>query len=622
MEAEEELLAAAAQGDQAAFGSLYEAHYAEVYDFAVRTLRDESAAADTVQTAFTNAWASLRKGRKPERFRPWLFTIAHHAIVDELRRRRRVAPGPVEEEGPDGVIRQNALPADLGSDPESIAEENELVGLFWSAAAALDRQQYALLDLHLRKGLSAEELSAHLGLSRQSVYTRLSRAKDSLERALSAELLLRRGRADCEALDRLASTGAGVLTPTTERAIARHLRDCETCQSSRKRLLAAEDLFAGMPPVATLPVLTEHVWDNPASTTTTRTRGRQLRIPRQLVVLVANVIALGGLATAVLAASGVFESAPPQESVAAVILRDPDDIRSTTHQLGVRSEQNIVQLTWSHRSNVAGYSVVWSQTPRELPDAIADLAGDATSTSSPPLEPGAWAFHLRTQAPDGRWTSTVHICCFLIGDLEIAEAVVPISSNDVEMTSTEPQAPVVTATPGTSRRVSTQPANSEVGNTDESQALPTEGSEAVEEPPPTPSPEAVAAVPAAPPQSAGVLQTPPASPQAPSPTPTRTSTPAPTRTPTPTPTRTPTPVPTSTPAPTSTATPTPSPSPTPSPTPTQTPTPTLETKPTFTPTPEKDPGAAATGTPSRSDTPASSAGSRLPSPTPTPTAKP
>jgi RNA polymerase sigma factor (sigma-70 family) len=421
---DDELAAAASTGDREAFASLYERYFSDAYDLAFRTLRDSASASDVAQVSFVNAWESLRKGKQPERFRPWFFKIAHHATIDELRRRRRLVEPPTE--GEDQYLATLAA-ADLRpesrNDPEAVAEQNELVQLVWTAAAALDRQQYALLDLHLRKGLSAEELASHYGLSRQNIYTRLSRAKDSLERAVGVSFLVRRGRRDCQRLNALlAATGEEVLTLKTERLIARHVRDCPTCQGNYRRFTAAAEIFAGLAPVPVILGLKENVWGGVTAGLDGKVRiqGVEGKMPVHTSVVSsvglaagALVVTLAGVLIGVLIVVDAFGDEDEPAS-ANLVPRDPDGVRSASHQLASASDQNVVQIVWLPLPEAAGYSVLWSNQPIDLPDQTVDLPGTATETVSPPLAPGSWAFHLRTQWSDGRWTSTVHLCCFVI----------------------------------------------------------------------------------------------------------------------------------------------------------------------------------------------------------------
>ena len=83
-----------AQRDLEAFVALYDRYVDPVFRYCNRRL-PRAAAEDATSIAFLNAMRAI--GRvDPERsqFRPWLFTIAHNAVVDQLRSRRHL---PLEE---------------------------------------------------------------------------------------------------------------------------------------------------------------------------------------------------------------------------------------------------------------------------------------------------------------------------------------------------------------------------------------------------------------------------------------------------------------------------------------------------------------------------------------------
>ena len=133
------------------------------------------------------------------------------------------------------------------SNPAEVLEDRELVDLVWNSAAALSPREYSLLDLQLRKGLSNEEMAQSLGVPRSNIYVMLSRLRDSLEESVTVALLARRGRADCAELDAILGpqSGSGV-RPDLRRAVRRHIAECPACQQSRRRYLAAAEIFSGL----------------------------------------------------------------------------------------------------------------------------------------------------------------------------------------------------------------------------------------------------------------------------------------------------------------------------------------------------------------------------------------
>jgi hypothetical protein len=99
---------------------------------------------------------------------------------------------------------------------------------------------------------------------------------------------------------------------------------------------------------------------------------------------------------------------------------NPTDLDSPSHDPGVWSTSNQVQITWSgakdRESGIVGYSIVWDRSPTTLPDTTTDLEAAVQSVTSPPLSDGKNNyFHLRTGDWAGNWTAdALHIGPFWI----------------------------------------------------------------------------------------------------------------------------------------------------------------------------------------------------------------
>lgn len=90
---DEQLLAKALTGDQAAFRVLVERYASEVFQFVVRFTRSAALAEDVVQETFLQVYQSAASFDPARSFRPWLFAIAANKARDQLRsagRRREV----------------------------------------------------------------------------------------------------------------------------------------------------------------------------------------------------------------------------------------------------------------------------------------------------------------------------------------------------------------------------------------------------------------------------------------------------------------------------------------------------------------------------------------------------
>ncbi|MBI2767865.1 MAG: RNA polymerase sigma factor [Chloroflexi bacterium] len=245
---EAELLARAKEGDREAFSALYAAHFDAVYDFVGRLLGDPATAEDVTQDTFLKAMQALGGLKKADSFRSWLFTIAYHRA---LNHRRMTARGVRAGCGPgEGVFDLTGVrDHDPGIDPQERAERAATATLVWEAALGLEAREYAVLDLHLRRGFDTPEIAATLGISKNHAAVILMRSRHALADATVALLLLKEGRAHCPRLDReLPATGN--MSPGVRKIIDRHRRGCERCQVEGIALARLEAAFGALAPVA------------------------------------------------------------------------------------------------------------------------------------------------------------------------------------------------------------------------------------------------------------------------------------------------------------------------------------------------------------------------------------
>jgi RNA polymerase sigma factor (sigma-70 family) len=400
---DEGLVERAVSGDEDAFAALYERYFDRVYDFVLRIVRDRDAAADVVEGTFVKAWRT-RRDRPAMSVKAWLYTLAHNASLRELRRRKRLV-AERDEHLDEGFALYTQVDTSRVSDPETVLRDRELVSLVWASAAALSPKDYALLDLHLRQDLSADELATGLGLEQGEVSTRLRRLRGSLEEAVATVVLIRRGRRDCPELGRLL-VGAEASKPSAElrQAVRGHQNECRRCQESKRRLVSPLQILGGLASVRVSPQVRDEIWERISDRIRTRARGRPPRVGRGVPHLVALGVAAVVVATA--SAGGAYLALRGDS------LEDPSDVESYTHDVGRETSDWEIGIRWTRRSDVLGYSIEWSREP-QLPDETRDLPGEADGAAFT-APPGRWWFNLRTQGRDGSWTSTVQLGPFVI----------------------------------------------------------------------------------------------------------------------------------------------------------------------------------------------------------------
>jgi len=192
------LMAAYARGDASAFETIYSRHQAGLYRFIRRLLGTALAAqADEV---FQDTWLKVVTSRdrwapQGATFRTWLFTLAHHRVIDLLRRSgREVALDAFEGEGgepwqPETTAWQHWPP------PASAALQSEDLA-FWRKAGEkllhcleqLPLPQRSAFLLHHDDGLALEEVARALEVGFETAKTRLRYAMSKLRICMGAYL--------------------------------------------------------------------------------------------------------------------------------------------------------------------------------------------------------------------------------------------------------------------------------------------------------------------------------------------------------------------------------------------------------------------------------------------------
>ena len=255
------LVSRAMAGDLDSFGQLYDSYFGRIYDFSWRILRDSEEAADVTQDVFMKAMQGLPALAKPSSFKSWLFTIAHNAAVTRAERGNRMTPLPPSHEEAFGSF-DAPDPCRLDN-PEIVAGDHEAAALVWEAASALNARDYALLDLHVRQGLESTEIAAVVGVSKSNASTMVSRMKAAAGDVIGSYIVARRGSKDCPELQQvLAAFEFPPYTEPVRRAVDAHIKDCEICQGSKKRLVSPLEILGAFAAVPAPMALKGDVWSD------------------------------------------------------------------------------------------------------------------------------------------------------------------------------------------------------------------------------------------------------------------------------------------------------------------------------------------------------------------------
>jgi RNA polymerase sigma-70 factor (ECF subfamily) len=168
-----ELVRAASNGDDAAFGELVRRHAARVTRLATGMLLDETEAEDAAQEVFLKAHRSLDRFRGDAAFGTWIHRITINHCKDRLRQRalRRWISW-------DGLVeRLGGEPAEAAGAADSATRPTEAADELARLLGGLNADQRAVLLLREQDGLSYSEIASTLRITVDAVKARLKRAR-------------------------------------------------------------------------------------------------------------------------------------------------------------------------------------------------------------------------------------------------------------------------------------------------------------------------------------------------------------------------------------------------------------------------------------------------------------
>ena len=180
---DEALLAQIVEQDRLALECLYQRYSTRVFSLSFRMLSDQGASEEVTQDVFLNVWrraASYKLGRG--KFTTWLFGIAHHRTIDELRKRTRGKQRAVENV--DDFL--NLQSADI--QPADAAVANSEYATVRKALLNLPDAQRAVIEMSYFGGFTQAEIAVNLDQPLGTVKTRMRLGLKKLRVALASKL--------------------------------------------------------------------------------------------------------------------------------------------------------------------------------------------------------------------------------------------------------------------------------------------------------------------------------------------------------------------------------------------------------------------------------------------------
>ncbi len=163
-----------AEGDRDAFEKLYGAYQKRLFRYFMRLVSAVEVAEELTNDVLVEVWKKAAEFRGLSKVSTWIFGIAHHKAMNELRARK---PAPLE-------IAAAAHEADPGATPEENAAQGNLKEKIKRALLGLSAEHREVMELTFTQGLSYQEIAEIMQCPVNTVKTRMFYAKRQLQEIL------------------------------------------------------------------------------------------------------------------------------------------------------------------------------------------------------------------------------------------------------------------------------------------------------------------------------------------------------------------------------------------------------------------------------------------------------
>jgi RNA polymerase sigma-70 factor, ECF subfamily len=182
-----DLVRSAGTGDAAALERLLMRAQEVAWRFSTSVCGHADDAEDAMQEALIKTYRYVGRIREPGAFKPWLYRTIRNAC---LMGRRKRAGEPTRLRSLDDMAQGQAHPIsndrpDPGKNPEQLMNNAELRHRLRRALRTLPGPYRAVVFLREMEGLSTREVAKVMGMSEDSVKTRLHRARIQLQATLN-----------------------------------------------------------------------------------------------------------------------------------------------------------------------------------------------------------------------------------------------------------------------------------------------------------------------------------------------------------------------------------------------------------------------------------------------------
>ena len=178
---DEALLDRIAHGDQAALRILIDRHQARLSRYILRFVSDRNLVEDVIAETFFAAWRQAPHFERRSTVATWLSAIARYKALSTWERKALPAE-PLDD-------THAAHLADLRPRPDDVIEGKQMVRLLRRTLVDLPPDQSILFDLVYFRDKSLQETSTITGVPKNTIKSRMFRARKKLAVALGVNIV-------------------------------------------------------------------------------------------------------------------------------------------------------------------------------------------------------------------------------------------------------------------------------------------------------------------------------------------------------------------------------------------------------------------------------------------------
>lgn len=180
------LVARAKEGDAIAQGKLMQAWYKRIYNFGYKFFFDHDLAMEVAQKTFIAMHRNIANLQEDSRFRPWLYTIATNCCREELRKRKSARSVSLHDLRPGEEEESQAweIAGNRTENPERSMRQTELSDILHRCLLQLSAEQREVVIMKEYEGLKFREIADALGISENTVKSRMYYGLEAMKRML------------------------------------------------------------------------------------------------------------------------------------------------------------------------------------------------------------------------------------------------------------------------------------------------------------------------------------------------------------------------------------------------------------------------------------------------------